>query len=143
MNSTRWYFIVDWDLVTARLVTPFAMNALNIIRHRAGVCLAALAFFSIAVCATAAATPPRYDHIVIVMEENRTEGQIIGDLANAPYLTSLATGGVMLLGWISVYTLRMKFVPMTSGEHFLVHAVGFARTFLYSGVSSAATLSSS
>jgi hypothetical protein len=41
-----------------------------------------------------AAAPPRYDHVVIVVEENRTPGQIIGDLVNAPYLTSLANGGV-------------------------------------------------
>jgi hypothetical protein len=45
---------------------------------------------------TVSAAPPRYDHVVIVMEENRTPGQIIGDLVNAPYLTSLATAGVQL-----------------------------------------------
>ena len=45
---------------------------------------------------TSRATPPRYDHVVIVVEENRTPGQIIGDLANAPYLTSLANGGVRM-----------------------------------------------
>ncbi|HXJ58570.1 MAG TPA: alkaline phosphatase family protein [Verrucomicrobiae bacterium] len=42
------------------------------------------------------AAPPRFDHVVIVMEENRTPGQIIGDLVNAPYLTSLANGGVRI-----------------------------------------------
>ncbi|HXJ58256.1 MAG TPA: alkaline phosphatase family protein, partial [Verrucomicrobiae bacterium] len=30
------------------------------------------------------------------MEENKTHGQIIGDLVNAPYLNSLANGGVSL-----------------------------------------------
>ena len=29
--------------------------------------------------ATAFAAPPRYDHVVVVVEENRTYGQIIGD----------------------------------------------------------------
>lgn len=42
------------------------------------------------------AAPPRYDHIVIVVEENRTPGQIIGDLVNAPYISSLADGGVKI-----------------------------------------------
>ena len=40
------------------------------------------------------ATPPRYDHVVIVIEENRSVSQIIGDLVNAPYINSLASGGV-------------------------------------------------
>lgn len=42
------------------------------------------------------AAPPRYDHVVIVVEENRTPGQILGDLVNAPYITSLANGGVRM-----------------------------------------------
>jgi hypothetical protein len=44
----------------------------------------------------ARAVPPRYDHVVVVVEENRTKEQIIGDLVNAPYINSLATGGVYL-----------------------------------------------
>jgi phosphatidylinositol-3-phosphatase len=43
-----------------------------------------------------AAIPPRYDHVVVVIEENRALTQIIGDLANAPYINSLAAGGVQL-----------------------------------------------
>ncbi|HMJ66100.1 MAG TPA: alkaline phosphatase family protein, partial [Candidatus Binatia bacterium] len=42
------------------------------------------------------AAPHRYDHVVIVVEENRTPGQIIGDTVNAPYITSLANAGVRL-----------------------------------------------
>lgn len=30
------------------------------------------------------AAPHRYDHVVVVMEENRTQGQIIGDRTNLP-----------------------------------------------------------
>src|SRR5437867_1438341 len=44
----------------------------------------------------ALAAPPRYDHVVVVIEENRTPAQIIGDLADAPYVTWLANGGVQL-----------------------------------------------
>jgi hypothetical protein len=43
--------------------------------------------------ATAAQSlPPRYDHIVIVFEENHSQTGIIGS-ADAPYINSLATGG--------------------------------------------------
>ncbi|MBP7949800.1 MAG: DNRLRE domain-containing protein [Verrucomicrobiales bacterium] len=49
---------------------------------------------SVLSCASAA--PPRYDHVVIVVEENRTAGQIVGDTINAPYITSLAAGGVSI-----------------------------------------------
>ena len=42
------------------------------------------------------AAPHRYDHVVVVMEENRTETQIIGDRVNAPYINTLADGGVQL-----------------------------------------------
>lgn len=54
----------------------------------AGLCLANLPGVS--------AAPPRYDHVVIVIEENRADTQIIGDLVNAPYLNSLASNGVIL-----------------------------------------------
>src|SRR3954447_25134190 len=42
------------------------------------------------------AAPRRYDHVVIVMEENRTPTEIIGDRVNAPYINTLADGGVRL-----------------------------------------------
>jgi hypothetical protein len=42
------------------------------------------------------AAPHRYDHVVIVIEENKTPGQIVGDTVNAPYITSLAAGGVSI-----------------------------------------------
>jgi phosphatidylinositol-3-phosphatase len=40
-------------------------------------------------------TLPRYDHIVIVVEENKDYDQIIGSTA-APYLNKLASGGAIL-----------------------------------------------
>jgi len=56
-----------------------------------------VAFALILVLASAAsAAPPRYDHVVIVMEENRTLTQIIGDRVNAPYINSLADNGVRI-----------------------------------------------
>jgi hypothetical protein len=49
---------------------------------------------SLVFAASAFAAPPRYDHVVVVIEENRTFGQVVGDTVNAPYITSLANGGV-------------------------------------------------
>src|SRR6185436_7293472 len=64
------------------------------------------------------AAPPRYDHVVIVMEENRTPGQIIGDLANAPYLTSLATGGVSLASMFAIeHPSQPNYLQLFSGSN--------------------------
>ena len=46
--------------------------------------------------APAFAVPHRYDHVVVVIEENKAIGQIISDYTNAPYINSLADGGVSL-----------------------------------------------
>ncbi|HWB03987.1 MAG TPA: alkaline phosphatase family protein [Verrucomicrobiales bacterium] len=56
--------------------------------------LAAMALLAVSISVRAA--PHRYDHVVIAVEENRTPGQIVGDAVNAPYITSLATGGVSI-----------------------------------------------
>jgi hypothetical protein len=65
-----------------------------------------------------AAAPPRYDHVVIVVEENRTEGQIIGDLANAPYLTSLASGGVALGSMFAIeHPSQPNYLQLFSGSN--------------------------
>lgn len=67
-----------------------------------------------AVCAA----PPRYDHVVIVVEENRTPGQIIGDLANAPYLTSLATGGVSMASMFAIeHPSQPNYLQLFSGSN--------------------------
>lgn len=43
-------------------------------------------------CAANAATLPRYDHVVVVIMENHSKGQIIGS-SSAPYINSLAKAG--------------------------------------------------
>ncbi len=64
------------------------------------------------------AAPPRYDHVVIVMEENRTPGQIIGDLVNAPYITSLASGGVSLASMFAlVHPSQPNYLELFSGAN--------------------------
>lgn len=48
-----------------------------------------------AVAPTAAVTTvPRYDHVVVVMEENHSYSDVIGDTTHAPYINSLAQKGV-------------------------------------------------
>src|SRR6266498_1074248 len=64
------------------------------------------------------AAPPRYDHVVIVMEENRTPGQIIGDQVNAPYITSLAAGGVSLASMFAiVHPSQPNYLELFSGAN--------------------------
>ena len=64
------------------------------------------------------AAPPRYDHVVIVMEENRTVGQIVGDLANAPYITSLANGGVSLSSMFAlIHPSQPNYLELFSGSN--------------------------
>lgn len=64
------------------------------------------------------AAPPRYDHVVIVMEENRTPGQVVGDLVNAPYLTSLASGGVSLGSMFAlVHPSQPNYMELFSGAN--------------------------
>ena len=65
-----------------------------------------------------AATPPRYDHVVIVVEENRTVGQIIGDLVNAPYINSLASGGVKMGAMFAIeHPSQPNYLQLFSGSN--------------------------
>src|SRR6185503_16919475 len=69
---------------------------------------------SLAVAQTA---PHRYDHIVIVFEENRTVTQIIGDRVNAPYINSLADGGVRLASMFAlVHPSQPNYIHFFSGN---------------------------
>src|SRR5437588_11481646 len=44
---------------------------------------------------TGPAALPAYDHIVVVIDENHSSSEVIGN-ANAPYITSLANGGARM-----------------------------------------------
>src|SRR4051794_26349510 len=71
-------------------------------RHRRSVAMVAMAALAVPMLLigfvlpqpAAAATPavPRPDHVVVVIEENHSGTEIVGN-ANAPYITSLAAGG--------------------------------------------------
>lgn len=58
---------------------------------RFSLCSAALATFA-AVWFETAAAPPPYDHVVIVIEENKAQQNVIGNPA-APYIKWLAQNG--------------------------------------------------
>jgi hypothetical protein len=77
-----------------------------------------LVAFIHACCLALSAAPPRYDHVIIVMEENRTPGQIIGDQVNAPYITSLANGGVSLGSMFAiVHPSQPNYLELFSGSN--------------------------
>ena len=50
----------------------------------------------------ASAAPPRYDHVVIVIEENHAYSQIIGNTTNAPYINTLANQGVSFTNYFAI-----------------------------------------
>ncbi len=63
------------------------------------------------------AAPPRYDHVVVVVEENRTPGQIIGDTVNCPYITQLAQGGVTFSSmWAITHPSQPNYLNLFSGS---------------------------
>jgi hypothetical protein len=64
------------------------------------------------------AAPHRYDHIVIVMEENRTPTQIIGDRVDAPYINTLADGGVHLGSMFAItHPSQPNYLNLFSGDN--------------------------
>ena len=81
---------------------------------RARIVAAAILGFSVA---ASPAAPPRYDHVVIVVEENRTPGQIIGDVVNCPYITLLAQGGVTFASmWAITHPSQPNYLNLFSGS---------------------------
>jgi len=63
------------------------------------------------------AVPPRYDHVVIVVEENHTLAEIIGDTADAPYITQLAASGVSFNNMFSLtHPSQPNYLHLFSGS---------------------------
>lgn len=60
------------------------------------------ALAAVLIATPAPATPPRYDHVVIVIEENHSYGDIIGNVANAPFMNALAAQGVSFAKYFGV-----------------------------------------
>ena len=63
-----------------------------------------------------AQTLPRPDHIVIVVEENHSFGQIIGE-SEAPYLNSLVSEGTLLTSFFALHhPSQPNYIVMFSGD---------------------------
>ena len=80
------------------------------------VCRACIALAAIGLAAAARGAPPAYDHIVIVLEENRSEGNIIGS-PDAPYINSLAAGGASFTNFYAVsHPSQPNYLDLFSGS---------------------------
>ena len=67
--------------------------------------------------ASAAATVPRFAHVVIVVMENKNYGDIIGRPDEAPYLNSLAAGGAIFSSSFAVaHPSQPDYLALFSGS---------------------------
>jgi len=63
---------------------------------------------------------PAYDHIVVVVEENHSFGEIIGN-PQAPYINSLASGGALLTNYHAVtHPSQPNYFALYAGSTFAV-----------------------
>lgn len=77
--------------------------------------VAAIAFATVAAAGSAA--PPTYDHIVVVVEENRSLSQVIGS-PSAPYINSLAATGASLTGMYGLtHPSQPNYLHLFSGSN--------------------------
>lgn len=74
-------------------------------------------WLGVAIATELQAAPHRYDHVIIVVEENRTPTEIIGDRVNAPYINSLADGGVRIGSMYAlVHPSQPNYIHLFSGN---------------------------
>jgi len=79
----------------------------------------ALTLFALpAFSATVAAAPHRYDHVVIVIEENTDYAQVLGDGVNAPFINELADGGVNFTEFHAItHPSQPNYIQLFSGDN--------------------------
>jgi hypothetical protein len=79
---------------------------------------AALAVSTLApVVSSAATTPPRFDHVVLVMEENHSYNEIIGS-SSAPYINSLASQGALFTNSFAIeHPSEPNYLDIFSGSN--------------------------
>jgi phosphatidylinositol-3-phosphatase len=69
------------------------------------------------VAARAATTPPRFDHVVLVMEENHSYNEIIGS-SSAPYINSLASQGALFTNSFAIeHPSQPNYLDIFSGSN--------------------------
>src|SRR3954466_12120874 len=85
--------------------------------------LVALAFAA-ATGAPALATPPTWDHIVVVIEENHSQSQIVPNAAPAsstdgtPYINELAAGGIQFNNFYAImHPSQPNYLELYSGSN--------------------------
>ncbi len=68
---------------------------------------------------TAGAAPPyRYDHVVIVIEENESQTRIMGNRVDAPYINELADGGVNFTQFYAItHPSEPNYLHLFSGDN--------------------------
>jgi phosphatidylinositol-3-phosphatase len=65
----------------------------------------------------AATTPPRFDHVVLVMEENHSYNEIIGN-SSAPYINSLASQGALFSNSFAIeHPSQPNYLDIFSGSN--------------------------
>lgn len=81
--------------------------------------LAAAALTAIAAPAHAANGVPRYDHVVLVMEENHSYNEIIGSGTGAPYINNtLAAGGALFTNSFAIeHPSEPNYLDLFSGSN--------------------------
>ena len=74
------------------------------------------AFLAFATIADAA--PHRYDHVVIVIEENTDYAQVLGDRVAAPFINELADGGVNFTEFYAItHPSQPNYIQFFSGDN--------------------------
>lgn len=82
------------------------------------VCVASMGVLTGRCPAWAATQLPRYDHVVIVVEENHTASQIIGN-KSAPFINALAAGGALMTQSYAVaHPSQPNYLALFAGDTF-------------------------
>ncbi|MEO7317737.1 MAG: alkaline phosphatase family protein, partial [Chthoniobacteraceae bacterium] len=64
------------------------------------------------------ASPHRYDHVVIVIEENTDYAQVLGNRVDAPFINELADGGVNFTEFYAItHPSQPNYIHLFSGDH--------------------------
>ena len=67
----------------------------------------------------AASTVPQYSHVVVVVEENHSYSDIIGDTGDAPYINQLANGGALMTSSYAVsHPSEPNYMALFGGDTF-------------------------
>jgi acid phosphatase len=99
------------------------MQRTGTLRHLSGEVILVAAVFG-AASASASATPPAWDHVVVVIEENHSQSQIVPNAApgsstdGTPYINELAAGGVQFNNFYAImHPSQPNYLELYSGSN--------------------------